>query len=114
MWSNWASLTDLYQLTMVGGYVEEGKRDQLANFDYFFRRVPDDGGYCVLAGLEDLIKYIKALRFSKEDLSYLEGLGIFSDQVLAYMKDFKFTGDLCAVPEGSVVFPHEPLERTVT
>ena len=113
MWSNWALLTDLYQLTMVGGYVEEGKRDQLANFDYFFRRVPDDGGYCVLAGLEDLIKYIKALRFSKEDLSYLEGLGIFSDQVLAYMKDFKFTGDLCAVPEGSVVFPHEPLIRVV-
>jgi nicotinate phosphoribosyltransferase len=98
---------------MVGGYVEQGKEEQVANFDYFFRTVPDDGGYCVLAGLEDLIKYVKALRFSEEDLSYLTRLGIFSDEVLTYLKDFKFTGDLWAIPEGNVVFPHEPLIRVL-
>lgn len=111
MWSKWALLTDLYQLTMVGGYVEEGKKDQWANFDYFFRRIPDDGGYCVLAGLADLIDYIQSLHFSREDLSYLEELGIFSKEFLSYLEGFKFSGDLWAIPEGTVVFPHEPLIR---
>jgi nicotinate phosphoribosyltransferase len=111
MWSKWALLTDLYQLTMVGGYVHEGKQDQWANFDYFFRRIPDDGGYCVLAGLADVIEYVRTLRFSQEDLSYLDELGIFSKEFLAYLEVFKFTGDLWAIPEGTVVFPHEPLIR---
>jgi nicotinate phosphoribosyltransferase len=111
MWTKWALQTDLYQLTMVGGYVQQQKKDQLANFDYFFRKIPDDGGYCVLAGLADVIDYIQNLRFSGEDLSYLEGLGIFPGQVLRYLEEFKFTGDLWAVPEGTVVFPHEPLIR---
>jgi len=111
MWSKLALQTDLYQLTMVGGYVLEGKKDQWANFDYFFRSIPDEGGYCVLAGLEDIIDYIRQLQFAQEDLSYLEGLGIFSKEVLAYLKNFKFTGDLWAIPEGTVVFPHEPLIR---
>ena len=75
-------LTDLYQLTMVGGYVQEGKRDQWANFDYFFRKIPDDGGYCILAGLADIIDYIRTLHFTQEDLSYLDGLGIFSKEFL--------------------------------
>jgi nicotinate phosphoribosyltransferase len=108
---NLALLTDLYQLTMVGGYVREGKTNQWANFDYFFRRVPDDGGYCVLAGLEDLIQYIVNLRFTQDDLSYLESLGLFPKEVLDYLESFKFTGDLWAMPEGTVVFPHEPLIR---
>ncbi|UCF82735.1 MAG: nicotinate phosphoribosyltransferase [Desulfobacteraceae bacterium] len=111
MWSKWALQTDLYQLTMVGGYVSEGKKDQWANFDYFFRSIPDEGGYCVLAGLEDVIDYIRRLKFTQEDLSYLEALGIFPKEVLTYLKNFKFTGDLWAVPEGTVVFPHEPLIR---
>lgn len=111
MWPKWALLTDLYQLTMVGGYVREGKKEQWANFDYFFRRIPDDGGYCVLAGLADLIDYIQKLRFSTEDLSYLAELKIFGSDVLTYFENFKFTGDLWAVPEGTVVFPHEPLIR---
>jgi nicotinate phosphoribosyltransferase len=111
MWPKWALLTDLYQLTMVGGYVLQRKKDQWANFDYFFRKIPDDGGYCVLAGLADLIDYIQKLRFSKEDLSYLAGLKIFESEVLKYFEDYKFTGDLWAVPEGTVVFPHEPLIR---
>ena len=111
MWSKWALLTDLYQLTMVGGYVRKGKKDQWVNFDYFFRRIPDDGGYCVLAGLADLIDYVRRLRFNKADLSYLEGLGIFDRDALEYFEDFTFRGDLSAIPEGTVVFPHEPLIR---
>ncbi len=111
MWSKWALLTDLYQLTMVGGYVLKGKQDQWVNFDYFFRRIPDDGGYCVLAGLADLIDYVQHLRFSKKDLSYLKSLGIFNRDVLDYFQNFSFQGDLHAMPEGTVVFPHEPLIR---
>ena len=111
VWTKWALLTDLYQLTMVGGYVKEGKTDQWANFDYFFRKVPDDGGYCVLAGLEDVIRYIKTLHFTQRDLAYLERTGLFSKEFILYLKDFKFTGHLWAVPEGTIVFPHEPLIR---
>jgi nicotinate phosphoribosyltransferase len=111
MWFKWALLTDLYQLTMVGGYVQEGKTHQWANFDYFFRNIPDDGGYCILAGLADVIEYLQTLHFNQEDLSYLEGLGIFSKDSLAYFENFKFTGDIRAMPEGTVVFPHEPLIR---
>lgn len=113
MWSQWALQTDLYQLTMVGGYVKEGKKDQCANFDYFFRKIPDDGGYCVLAGLMDVIDYIQNLKFSDEDLAYLDNLNIFSKDVLMYLENFKFTGDLWAIPEGTVVFPHEPLIRVI-
>ena len=111
MWSKWALLTDLYQLTMVGGYVQEGKKDQWANFDYFFRNIPDSGGYCVVAGLADFTEYIRKLRFSREDMDYLKKLGIFPNETLRYLKNFKFTGDLWAIPEGTVVFPHEPLIR---
>lgn len=111
MWSKRALLTDLYQLTMVGGYVQAGKKHQWANFDYFFRNVPDNGGYCILAGLGDLIEYIQGLRFNPEDLSYLEGLGIFSEDFIDYLENFSFTGDLWSMPEGQVVFPHEPLIR---
>jgi nicotinate phosphoribosyltransferase len=111
MWSKWALLTDLYQLTMAGGYVQEGKKDQWANFDYFFRKIPDNGGYCVLAGLEDVLDYVRTLRFSQEDLSYLDGLGIFSREFLTYLEDFRFSGNMWAIPEGTVVFPHEPLIR---
>lgn len=113
MWSKWALLTDLYQITMVGGYVRQGKKEQWANFDYFFRRIPDEGGYCIFAGLEDLIHYVEALRFSPSDLAYLSGLGIFSEDGLDYLRDFRFTGDIWAVPEGTVVFPQEPLIRVV-
>ncbi|MEJ5378302.1 MAG: nicotinate phosphoribosyltransferase [bacterium] len=108
---NMALLTDLYQLTMVGGYVQQGKKEQWANFDYFFRKVPDEGGYCVLAGLADLIDYLQNLKFSQGELAYLESLGLFPKTVLDYLESFKFTGDLWAIPEGTVVFPHEPLIR---
>ncbi|MBW2064258.1 MAG: nicotinate phosphoribosyltransferase [Deltaproteobacteria bacterium] len=108
---SWALLTDLYQLTMVGGHVKAGKKEQVANFDYFFRRIPDDGGYCVLAGLEDLIKCIEGLRFDREALEYLDSLKIFPEDFLQYLEKFRFSCDLWAVPEGTVVFPHEPVIR---
>mgnify|MGYP001812610447 CR=1 FL=1 len=111
MRSQHALLTDFYQLTMVGGYIQAGKKEQRANFDYFFRSVPNKGGYCILAGLADLIEYIQNLNFREEDISYLRGLGIFSEDVLSYLEKFKFTGDIWAIPEGTVVFPHEPLLR---
>lgn len=113
MWAKRALLTDLYQLTMVGGYVLTGKTLQRANFDYFFRSVPDKGGYCILAGLSDLIEYIQRLQFNREDLSYLKGLSIFPQDVIHYLENFKFTGDLWSMPEGTVVFPHEPLIRVM-
>ena len=91
MWSKWALLTDLYQLTMVGGYVHEGKKEQWANFDYFFRTVPDNGGYCILAGLADVADYIQNLRFNGDDLSYLEGLSMFSKEFLNYLENFTFS-----------------------
>ena len=111
MWTKWALLTDLYQLTMVGGYVKEGKVDQWANFDYFFRKIPDQGGFCIVAGLEDVIRYLKTLHFTQKDLSYLERTGLFTKDFILYLKDFKFTGHIWAIPEGTIVFPHEPLIR---
>jgi nicotinate phosphoribosyltransferase len=108
---NLTLLTDLYELTMVGGYLMNGKENQKANFDYFFRKIPDEGGYCIAAGLEQLIDYIKNLRFKAEDLAYLENLEIFPDKVLKYLEKFHFSGDLLAVPEGTVVFPYEPIIR---
>jgi nicotinate phosphoribosyltransferase len=108
---NLTLLTDRYELTMVGGYLQSGKENQKANFDYFFRKIPDEGGYCIAAGLEQFIDYIKNIRFTSEDLAYLKGLGVFPENVLRYFQKFRFTGDLCAIPEGTVIFPHEPIIR---
>jgi nicotinate phosphoribosyltransferase len=108
---NLTLLTDMYELTMVGGYLENGKENQRANFDYFFRKVPDNGGYCIAAGLEQVIDYIKHIRFSPGDLAYLKSLKVFPPRMLRYLKHFRFTGDLYAVPEGTVVFPQEPIIR---
>jgi nicotinate phosphoribosyltransferase len=108
---NLTLLTDRYELTMVGGYLQSGKANQKANFDYFFRKIPDEGGYCIAAGLEQLIDYIKNIRFTSEDLAYLKGLGVFPEPVFRYLREFGFTGDLYAIPEGTVIFPHEPIIR---
>ncbi len=108
---NLTLLTDMYELTMVGGYLINGKENQRANFDYFFRKIPDEGGYCIAAGLEQVIDYIKNIRFTSEDLAYLEGLGVFPEKVFRYLEQFHFTGDLFAVPEGTIIFPHEPIIR---
>ena len=102
-------LCDFYELTMANGYFELGKVDEIAYFDLFFRRVPDGGGFAIAAGLEQVIEYIKELRFTDEDVEFLRSKGLFSEEFLEYLRTFRFTGDIYAVPEGTPVFPGEPL-----
>lgn len=104
-----ALLTDLYQLTMLAGYFEKGMHEDPAVFDLFFRKPPFKGGYVVFAGLEPALRYLSELRFSGDDLSYLKSLDIFSQSFLEYLKGFRFRGRVIAMPEGTVVFPLEPL-----
>ena len=106
---NMTMLCDFYELTMGNGYFETGFRDRITYFDVFFREVPDHGGFAVCAGLEQLIDYIQNLHFSEEDIAYLRGRNLFSDAFLDYLRDFKFTGDIWAVPEGTPIFPREPI-----
>ena len=106
---NYTMLCDFYQLTMGNGYFNTKHADRTAYFDLFFRRVPDGGGYAVCAGLEQVIEYIENLRFSDEDIEFLRGKKIFSEEFLEYLKNFKFEGDIFAIPEGTPVFPNEPL-----
>lgn len=107
--TNLTLLTDFYELTMANGYFEEGLAEEIVYFDMFFRKIPDQGGFVIAAGLEQLIEYIEHLRFTPEDISYLRGKNLFSEGFLAYLETFRFTGDIWAVPEGTVVFPGEPL-----
>ncbi len=104
-----ALLCDFYELTMSCGYFESDMRNKIAYFDVFFRRVPDGGGYAIAAGLEQIVRYIEELRFNESDIDYLRGRNIFSEEFLAYLADFRFTGDIWAVPEGTVIFPGEPI-----
>ena len=105
---NLTLLTDLYQLTMMSGYLKNGKQNDLAVFDLFFRR-NSVITYSVAAGLEQALAYIRGIRFTEEDLAYLRSLRLFDEEFLAYLKGFRFTGDVYAVPEGTVVFPEEPI-----
>ncbi len=105
---NHTLLCDFYELTMANGYFELGKGDEIAYFDVFYRTIPDGGGFAIAAGLAQVIEYIKALRFTEEDIEFLRSKGIFSENFLAYLKDFRFTGDIYAVPEGTPIFPGEP------
>ena len=104
-------LTDFYELTMMQGYFDAESYDRVVVFDVFYRINPSGNGFAIAAGLEQVIDYIKNLRFSEDDLEYLASLGTFSEAFLDYLRDFRFTGDIYAVPEGSVVFPTEPLVR---
>ena len=106
---NYSMLCDFYQLTMGNGYYKTKHAERIAYFDMFFRRVPDGGGYAIAAGLEQVVEYINSLHFGEEDIEFLRGKGIFEEGFLDYLRDFKFTGDIWAVPEGTPVFPHEPL-----
>ena len=101
-------IADFYEFTMTNGYFVKNK-NEVAYFDLFFRSIPDDGGYVIMAGLEQVIEYIQNLKFDEEDISYLRSQKIFSEEYLAYLSNFKFTGDIWAIPEGTVVFPDEPL-----
>ncbi len=102
-------LCDFYELTMANGYYELGKGDEIAYFDVFFRTIPDGGGFAVAAGLEQVIEYIRELHFSKEDIAFLREKKIFSEDFLSYLSTFRFTGDIYAVPEGTPIFPGEPI-----
>jgi len=106
---NMTMLCDFYELTMANGYFKSGYADRITYFDAFFRKVPDNGGFAIAAGLEQLIEYIEDLHFSDEDIAYLRSRNLFSEDFLAYLRDFRFTGDIWAIPEGTPVFPREPL-----
>ena len=106
---NMAMLCDFYEFTMSNGFFRNGFYKRSVYFDVFFRKVPDNGGFAIAAGLEQVIDYIKELHFDDEDIEYLRSKGIFDEEFLAYLKDFKFSGDIYAVPEGTPVFPNEPI-----
>lgn len=110
---NLTLLTDLYELTMMQGYFKHKDQNETVIFDAFFRNNPMDSGYSVFAGLDQVINYIMNLRFEEEDLAYLRSLHMFDDDFLDYLKDFKFSGDIYALPEGSVMFPREPMIKVI-
>ncbi|WP_312811312.1 nicotinate phosphoribosyltransferase [Sedimentibacter sp.] len=102
-------LMDFYELTMANGYFANGMKDDIVYFDMFFRKNPDGAGFSIVAGLAQVIQYIKELKFTDDDIEYLRSKNLFKDEFLEYLKDFKFSGDIYAIPEGTPVFPGEPL-----
>ena len=106
---NLTMLVDFYELTMANGYLEHGVGDNIVVFDMFFRKIPDGGGFALFAGLEQLISYLCNLSFTEDDITYLRGCNIFCEEFLTYLKNFKFTCDVWAVPEGTPIFPNEPV-----
>ena len=106
---NYTMLFDFYELTMGNGYFQTGLKDRICYFDVFFRNVPDGGGFAIAAGLEQVIHYIQDLHFDPEDVDFLRTKGLFSEEFLQFLLDFKFTGDIWAVPEGTPIFPREPI-----
>lgn len=110
---NLTLLTDLYELTMMQGYFRNKAQNETVIFDAFYRNNPGDGGYAIACGLEQVIQYVRELHFSPEDIEYLRSLHIFDEDFLAYLADFHFSGDIYAIPEGTVIFPREPLVKVV-
>ena len=106
---NLTMLMDLYELTMANGIFTTELKDTVTYFDMFFRKVPDDGGFAIMAGLEQLIEYMSNLKFDKDDIEYLKNLNLFSDEFIDYLANFKFTCDVWAIPEGTIIFPREPI-----
>lgn len=102
-------LMDYYELTMANGYFEQGFKDTIAVFDMFYRKNPDNGGFVVSAGLEQLIDYVSDMHFTEEDIDYLKSRNMFSEGFIEYLKNFKFTGTIEAVPEGTIVYPNTPI-----
>lgn len=106
---NLTMVMDLYELTMANGYFNDGDMEARVAFDVFYRRNPDRGGFAIFAGLEQIVEYIENLHFSTEDIAYLRSLNTFTDAFLDYLKNFQFQGDLYAFPEGTIMYPHEPV-----
>ena len=107
--TNLTMLTDFYEITMANGYFENGMKDQIAYFDMFFRKVPDNGGFAIMVGVRQLCDYIQNMEFSKEDIAFLRSKKIFSEAFLDYLEHFKFECDIWVVPEGTPIFPQEPI-----
>ncbi len=107
--NNYSMLLDLYEFTMSNGILNSEERDKICYFDMFFRRIPDDGGFAIMAGLEQLIEYLQNLSFDDEDIAYLRSLKTFSEEFLDYLANFKFQCDVWAIPEGTPIFPREPI-----
>ena len=107
--NNLTMLTDFYELTMANGYFENGFENTIAYFDMFFRKVPDGGGFAIMAGVQQVVEYLENLTFTREDIEFLRGKGIFSGAFLDYLKNFQFSCDVWAVPEGRPIFPGEPI-----
>ena len=105
---NYSMLTDQYELNMANSYYESGMKDTIGVFDVFFRKVPSNGGYALMAGVDKVIEYIKNLKFSDKDLEYFRSLG-YGEEFINYLKNFKFTGNIYAIPDGTPVFPNEPI-----
>ena len=106
---NMTMLTDFYEITMANGYLESGIADEIAYFDLFFRKVPDSGGFAIMAGIQQVCEYLDNLKFDDRDIEFLRNKGIFCEEFLEYLKNFKFCCDVWAVPEGTPIFPHEPI-----
>ena len=106
---NLTMLADYYEFTMANGYLENGLGEKITCFDMYFRAIPDDGGFAIMAGVDQLIEYLKNLRFTEEDISYFKSKNLFGDKFLEYLKDFEFTCDVWAIQEGTPIFPQEPL-----
>ncbi|MBE6600877.1 MAG: nicotinate phosphoribosyltransferase [Ruminococcaceae bacterium] len=106
---NLTMLCDFYELTMSNGYFQNGMKDKTVYFDVFYRKNPDGGGYAIAAGLEQIIEYVRDLHFDQDDIEFLRSKNIFNEEFLEYLKNFRFTGDMWAVPEGTIVFPGEPI-----
>ena len=102
-------LMDFYELTMSNAYLNEGLKNKIVYFDMFFRKIPENGGFVIMSGVEQVIEYIESLSFDDEDISYLRSLNIFKEEFLSYLRDFKFSGSIYAVPEGTPIFPNEPI-----
>ena len=107
--TNMTMLCDFYELTMGNGYFQTGLTDRICYFDVFYRSVPDQGGFAIAAGLAQVVEYIENLHFDEEDIAYLRSKDCFSEEFLDYLKNFSFTGDIWAVPEGTPIFPGEPI-----
>jgi nicotinate phosphoribosyltransferase len=106
---NLTMLTDFYEITMANGYFQNGIRDKIAYFDMFFRTIPDNGGYAIIAGVQQLIEYLENLKFDDDDIEFLRSKQMFSEEFLQYLKNFRFTCDVWAIPEGTPIFPNEPI-----
>ena len=107
--NNLTMLTDFYEITMANGYFMNGFQDKIAYFDMFFRKIPDGGGYAIMCGVQQLIEYLERLRFTDEDIEFLRSKNIFDEGFLSYLRNFKFSCDVWAVPEGTPIFPGEPI-----